>query len=72
MVIVNFHMFLFINNFLHIYTLKQHCDIVTYGNNPSYISMVILIFLSVRANTDQIHTKLIANLDKLKTGGFLL
>ena len=32
--------------------------ILTYRNNPSYISMGILICLSVRSNTDQIRVKL--------------
>ena len=32
--------------------------ILTYRNNPSYISMVILIFPSVRSNTAQIRMKL--------------
>ena len=31
--------------------------ILTYRNNPSYISMVILSFLSVHSNTDQILMK---------------
>ena len=33
-------------------------SILTYRNNPSYTSMVILIFLSERSNTDQIRIKL--------------
>ena len=33
-------------------------NILTYRNNPSYTSMGILIFLSVRSNTDQIRMKL--------------
>ena len=32
--------------------------ILTYRNNPSYTSMGILIYLSVRSNTDQIRMKL--------------
>ena len=32
--------------------------ILTYRNNPSYMSMEILICLSVRSNTDQIRMKL--------------
>ena len=31
--------------------------ILTYRNNPSYISIVILIFLFVRSNTDPILMK---------------
>ena len=31
--------------------------ILTYRNNPPYISMVILIFLFVRSDTDQILMK---------------
>ena len=31
--------------------------ILTYRNNPSYISIVILFFLSVGSNTDQILMK---------------
>ena len=31
--------------------------ILTYRNNPTYISMILLIFLSVRSNTDQILMK---------------
>ena len=32
-------------------------SILTYRNNPSYTAMGILIFLSVRSNTDQIRMK---------------
>ena len=36
----------------------QQLIILTYRSNPSYKSIVILIFLSVRSNTDQIRMKL--------------
>ena len=40
------------------YCTQVDIIILTYRNNPSYTSMAILIFLSVRSNTDQIRMEL--------------
>ena len=46
------------SNIQMLYSLVcDEINILTYRNNPSYISMVIFIFLSVRSNTDQILMK---------------
>ena len=46
------------DNIMMTFTVLNCVYILTYRNNPSYTSMGILIFLSVRSNTDQIRMKL--------------